>query len=418
MTTINLINSTGLTATEGTAWVAGFNGGAGCALGSTGNGQGTFSAATQEFFAVGAGANEINTITFDSGGGRLIFIVSATQPPAMVAGQGAFTPAPYPTAPAVLPTGPQDFFEFSYTGNDDLTAVQGFGLNLTFEVPKINGTGVTETYGAAPGVSRQLIGSAYTTFMANDALGGDFADLLYPSANYALPSAITVPLGQFFEICDPFDWVTNYPQDALATYWDDTLTHFFADHNYLSINLSSNPNATNIYSGQCLGGAYSLSNGTNTYVFTSPGTGLPGAQYVFGQTFAATPDADQGLLQDSIWQALCRGVALDGVSTTPITDGITTTAWNDQSKWYTQHTSTAFPTFTPVYHTYAKFLHLATLPDSTSPLFLGGSAYGFSEDENPVGPYSGSTPVPSKTLNIVGPNDTVTITIGPWRSGD
>lgn len=413
MTTFKLINRTDLKPEQGTAWVAGFNGGGANGLQPTGKGGGSFSASTQAFYQIGSGDNQIDTITLNSGGGRLIFVVSLAQPATLPVGQGSYTPAPYPTAPATLPAGPQDFFEFSYNGNDDLTAVQGFSLNMYFTLND------TESYGVDVEISRDEIGTAYLTFMQNDPEGAAYVNLLYPSTSYPLPSGMSVPANQFLAICDPFDWITNYNCDALATYWDSTLALFFQDGNYLSINLNAS-GPTNIYSGQCSGGTYTLSNGTNTYTFANPGAGLAGAQYVFGQAFAQTPAPDQGLLQDNIWQALCRGVALDGVSSTQITNGESTTAWNNYAVWYTQHTSAAFPKFNAVYNTYAKFLHYSTVfgtdtryDNRNPPMFTNSAAYGYSEDENPNGPYSGNQ-VPSKTVANVGPNDTVTITVGPW----
>lgn len=408
-TTFSLVNATGLSPSQGFAWVAGFNGGGAGGLQPTTGGAGTFTATTQAFYQIGNGPNQINSISLNSGGGRLIFVVSLTQPPTMPVGQGLFSPPPYPSLPAVLPTGPQDIFEFSFNANDDLSAVQGFGLNLFFSDPSIN-----ESYGV-PTASRDQIGKAYTKFMLNDPVGADYGKLLY---NAPSGSVIQVPLNQYYAIADPFDWVNVNPSDSLSTFWDTTLTNFFQNGNYLSINLNAGAQ-TNIYSGQCVNGTYTLSNGVNTYTFANPGTGLAGAKYVFGQEFTTTPAPDQGLLQDNIWQALCRGVALDGVSTTPITSGQTTTAWNNTANWYNKHTSTAFPSFNAVYNTYAKFLHYSTANgtdnrvDGGVPIFAGNAAYAFSEDENPNGPYSGGT-VPSKTVNPVGPNDTLTITLGPW----
>ena len=244
-------------------------------------------------------------------------------------------------------------------------------------------------------------------------------------------------------IADPNDWLsiqssTTAVNDPLADYWDSTLTNFFKAGNYLSINISSNPSAPNIYHGSCTaGGTYSLTNGTNTYAFSKPATGLAGAQYVFGQQFSTAPAADQGLLQDNIWEALCRGVALDGVfaSSVGVTGGESSTAWNANAngttqgglhtfQWYTQHTPPAFPGFTAVYDTFAKFLHYSDLSgkdsrfSSNTPIFIGNSAYGFSEDENPDGPYNVATQgeVPAKFDGTVPDGQTVTLTIDPWEA--
>ena len=47
------------------------------------------------------------------------------------------------------------------------------------------------------------------------------------------------------------------------------------------------------------------------------------------------------------------------------------------------------------------------------PIFYGNAAYGFSMDENPLGPYSGPN-VPSKTMQNVPDGSTVTVYVGPW----
>lgn len=416
-TTIALDDLTGLPA--GTVWVAGFNGSG--ELHPSGVGTGAFTGSAQIFYPVGSGKREIDRISLTGGSGRLIFVASSKRPVHMAPGQGSFTPAPY-NAKALppgkdLPTGPQDFFEFDYDGNDDLTAVQGFGLNLSFTDPSIdNGA----SYGVSPTITRQQVGEAFARFVRNDPEGPIFAGLLYSTNRIKALRSIQVPGNQFLEIADPCDWVVTHPTSPLVNYWNTTLANFFKSGNYLSINVGTS-SQSNIYSGECVNGTYTLSNGTNTYEFQDPGPGLAGAEYVFGQTFATKPAPDQGLLQDNIWEALCRGVALDGVSLTSITDGQSTTAWNNTSDWYVQHTSTAFPNFEAVYDTYAKFLHYGTIdgtdsrfdPKHTPPIFLGNSAYGFSEDENPNGPYTGGE-VPSKTVSDVGPNDTLTITLGPW----
>jgi hypothetical protein len=192
--------------------------------------------------------------------------------------------------------------------------------------------------------------------------------------------------------------------------------------------------APNIYNGSCTNGTYTLSNGTNTYTISNPGTGLAGALWVFGQKVPANTPSDQGLLYDNIWEALCRGVALDGVFTAARNAGQSTTAWNANAtgttngvqtfQWYTPHTPPAFGGFTSVYDTFAKFLHYSDLlgqdsrTSGNTPIFIGHSAYGFSEDENPNGPYDPATQgeVPAKMDGTVPDNNTVTLTIDPWWS--
>jgi hypothetical protein len=241
-----------------------------------------------------------------------------------------------------------------------------------------------------------------------------------------------LPDGQFASITAPKDWLGNQQpnatqvppglasQDPLATFWDETITNFFQSGNHLSIYLGKENPPNAIYSGSSDGTQYTLSNGLNTYHFPKPtGGSLANALYVWSQ--ANAPGGDEGLLQDQIWQALCRGVALDGVRASPITNAETTTAWNDHTKWYTQHASTAFPSFQSVYCPYSKFLHYSTLQGTvdttgTTSIFLHNAAYGFGEDENPIGnPYTGPL-VPSKLDGTVFDGSSVTIRLAPWTA--
>ncbi len=147
---------------------------------------------------------------------------------------------------------------------------------------------------------------------------------------------------------------------------------------------------------------------------TSPTkAGLKGAQYVFQQAFndltPAGSAGDAGLLQDCIWEAICRGVSIYGVFPQKKSKGESTASWNDSSIWYQEGIAS---------HVYAKFLHYSTIDgkDSRSggiPIFYNNAAYGFSMDENPLGPYSGPN-IPSKTPMNVPDDATVTITVGPW----
>lgn len=238
-----------------------------------------------------------------------------------------------------------------------------------------------------------------------------------------------LPDGHFTSITAPKDWLGNQQptatqvppglasRDALATFWDETLEHFFQSGNHLSIYLGKEESAPT-YSGSSDGTGYTLSNGLTTYHFPKPtGGSLANALYVWSQ--ANAPAGDEGLLQDQIWQALCRGVALDGVSTSPITNAESTAAWNDTANWYTQHASTAFPSFQSVYCPYSRFLHQATLQGTvdttgTTSIYLHNAAYGFGEDENPIGnPYTGPL-VPSKLDGTVFDGSSVTIRLAPW----
>ena len=363
-----------------------------------------------------------------NGNDQLLFVVSPDAPTALKVLNSApekFTQYPYPVAPGIAAPGPFDIFEFGLNAQDDVSAVSGFGLNLSFSVSG----DASQQFGVSSAVTRKEIGTAYTAFVANEATSLSaakaFAELLYDGAlDVAGAPAPPSVDSQFFAISDPNDMLNaltdNYTaatDDPLATYWDSTLTDLFTVGNYLSINLSANPAAPNIYSGYCSGDAgdvvFTFSNGSNEYTFPNPlnsnPLGFAGAQYVFQQAFTVAPAPDEGLLQDNIWQALCRGVALQGVSTTPITDGESTTAWNNPDNWYQPGN---------VSHVYAKFLHYSDAAGNDSrtsgnpPIFIANAAYGFSEDENPDGPYSGPN-VPSKSATVAD-GSTVTITLGGW----
>lgn len=442
-TTFNVTNKTGLTSSEGYTWVAGWiNGGDSIkVLGS----DGTFSAPTKE---------EVSFVKIDSsftftlsettnGNDRLVFVVCPDQPAALTISNGnpiQYTAYPYANPPGVAAPGPYDIFEFGTNAQDDLSAVNGFGLNLSFSVDVDN---TNYQYGVGSDVAtRAQIGDAFTKFVANDAVNhpssADFSELLY---NSPISSGAPTPpsiANQYFAICDPNDMLAskteNYTKasgDALESYWDSTLVNFFTNNYWLSINLSSDPTNPNIYSGQCTQQtnpqtgiscpAYTLSNGTNTYTFYMPlgadsptQAGLAGAQYVFQQAFNELTPAgsagDAGLLQDCIWEAICRGVSTYGVFPQKKSNGESTTSWNDASTWYQDGIAS---------HVYAKFLHYSTADGKDSrqggtPIMYGNAVYGFSMDENPIGPYSGPN-VPSKTPVNVPDGSTVNIVVGPWK---
>lgn len=428
-TTFTLQDDTNLDKSVAQAYVAGWING-GSSTFQVLQSDGTFGGGTPTsvpFYPV----SKIPTVTLDvatNGNDQLLFVVSQGAPTALKVLNSApekFTQYPYPVAPGIAAPGPFDIFEFGLNAQDDVSAVSGFGLNLRFSVSG----DASQQFGVSSAVTRKEIGTAYTAFVANEAASlpaaKAFAELLYDGAlNVAGAPAPPSVDSQFFAISDPNDMLNaltdNYTaatDDTLATYWDTTLAALFTVGNYLSINLSANPTAPNIYSGYCSGSAgaevFTFSNGSNTYGFDNPlnsnPLGFAGAQYVFQQAFTVAPAPDKGLLQDNIWQALCRGVAQLGVSTTPITGGESTTAWNNPDNWYQPGN---------VSHVYAKFLHYSDADGNDSrtsgnpPIFIANAAYGFSEDENPDGPYSGPN-VPSKSATV--PNgSTVTITLGGW----
>mmetsp|Transcript_22989 Transcript_22989/g.38800 ORF Transcript_22989/g.38800 Transcript_22989/m.38800 type:complete len:488 (+) Transcript_22989:73-1536(+) len=479
--TFDLNDKTGLTATEGVVYVAGWiNGGSYDATSHTTDfkilgSDGTFAATTGSTLPYYK-LSDVDTVTLTdttNGNDRLVFLVSTTQPAALdllyqtwdsvdpktqkkVVNKvyddvQMYTQYPYLNAPGVAAEGPYDFIEFGMNAAFDVSAVDGMCLNLNFTVSG-NGNNPDESFGVDSSVTRADIATAYTAFLANQTgiTGADaYSVLLYDAP--ILGSTYTPPLidGQFFALTGPNDYLaattSNYGASSgspLESYWTTTLQQFFTQGALLSINLSGDPTAPNIYSGQCMPQtnpttgttmlAYSLSNGTNTYQYFTPlgadpvsaPNELQGAQYVFQQAFTdqLTPGVtapEAMLLQDTIWEALCRGVALEGVGemaldatdTPTAPNAFSTTAWNDQSKWYSD---------TAISQLYAKFMHTSDVNGGdyrtlgTTPIMLGGSAYGFSMDETPIGPYTG-TQVPSKTLANVS-EGTVTVNVGAWSA--
>ena len=389
---------------------------------------GTFGApgASIPFYPV----TSVPTVTLSQatgGGNQLLFVVSPTPPTALnILNNGPQKFAQYPYGPSAgnpAAPGPFDIVEFGMEAQVDVSAVSGFGLNIRLSVADKMG----QRYGVNGQVSRKQVGTAYKAFIHREKLvnpaAHSFSDLYYD--NPLIPTWAAPPKvgGQYFAISDPNDTLgaltgnfQNPTTHKLATYWDDTLTKFFANGNWLSVNLS-NDAVPNIYSGQCSGGTYTLGNGTNTYKFPNPLNANPhrfaGAYYVFGQAYGPyTPSGsggDAGALQDNIWMALCRGVALDGVSKSQIGKGESTVKWNDWKKWYGTGSTCDL---------YAKFLHYSDVNGGDSrttrqpPIFIDNAAYGFGEDENPSGPYPGPT-VPSKSPDVPD-GSTVNVHIGRW----
>lgn len=387
-----------------------------------------------------------------NGDDRLLFVVAPSQPRALEVVTAKvqvgtetrtrmdvrqYTQYPYANPPGIAAPGPFDVFEFGMNAQDNVSAVSGFGINLSFSVT-IGGT--LQQFGVDTSVSRAAIGAAFGKFVAHEAKtlpsATAFADLLYDGP--IKPGAPRPPAvgGQYFALADPNDMLGalsgNYVDridHPLTSFWDETLLAFFKVGNHLSINLNANPADEKIYSGQCsvqtnpttkvASPAYTLSRGEASFTFYMPlaaGAARPGqtgAQYVFQQAFGPLTPAgaadDAGLLQDCIWEALCRGVALDGVSKVAIDKGESTTAWNDPATWYPAGKAS---------HLYGKFLHYATVDGTDSraggtPIMYGNAAYGYSMDENPLGPYTG-TSVPPKTHQDVPDGSTVTLVVGPW----
>lgn len=446
--TIRLTNGTGLDQDVAMVWVAGWINAGDSATFKTLHEGGSFAAPDNSLELPFHSLANVATVTLDettNGNDRLLFVIAQDQPAALAISNSTpiqYAQYPYAAAPGpgVQPAGPYDVLEFGMDAQFNVTAVSGFGLNLQFSATDPS-TGIVLHYGVDSTVSRAQIGAAYSAFIANEAKtfapAGDYAELLYTaplSGSSYMPPMIG---NEFFGICDPNDMLAaksgNYKgstTDPLATFWDGVLDTFFAEGNRISLNISANPAAPEIYSGICgpktnpkTGYAtetYSLSNGINSYDIYKPKPGLQSAQYVFQQAFGVLTPAgnagDAGLLQDAIWEALCRGVAMSGVllPTTPLElePGFSTLAWNNAATWYRAGSTC---------HYYAKFLHCSDAEgqdcriSGNPPIFYGGAAYGYSMDENPLGPYSGPN-VPSKTPFYVD-SGTVYLSLGPWEGG-
>ncbi|SFK23245.1 hypothetical protein SAMN04488518_103163 [Pseudovibrio ascidiaceicola] len=437
-----LVDESGLPGSTAHVWVAGWiNGGSQehfkVLEGSNFTRPSTTKAPTSVPFQKLSDVSDVVLEDKTNGDDRFLFVVSKDKPQDLTITNNnpiQYTQYPYANTPGVEAPGPFDVFEFGLDAQLNLSAVSGFGLNLRFDVEGPDGP----QYGMRKDVTRSQIAEAFTKFMKNEAKTD-------PAAAHFLPLLYSTPLtkggfqppivdNQFFAICDPNDWLAsksgNYQKttdDPLATYWDETLDRFFSPGNVLSINLGSKA-APRLYEGSCTTQArsgstkqtqgYTLTGPAGTFHFYKPESGLQSSQYVFQQSFGVdlTPAGaagDAGLLQDCIWEALCRGVALDGVLTAEATESaqtaFSTSKWNDWSKWY-QAGKTC--------HYYSKFLHYSdsdgndTRLSGKPSLMLNQAAYGFSMDENPVGPYDGPE-VPSKTTDNV-KSGTVTITVGKW----
>ncbi len=240
-----------------------------------------------------------------------------------------------------------------------------------------------------------------------------------------------VPGGQFYGIAAPKDWLANQPvatanSDPLATWWDTTINAFFATGNYLQVAIGPTTSYTGVfnnatsafdfYAGLATTGTKSFSIATPT-PSARQSQSLANATWVWAQ--AGIPSNDQGTVWDQIVQAFCRGVALDGVSTSvPTTTGQSNAAWTNTANWYTEHSSSTFPNVIARYCPFSKFLHYGTLAGGTdrtgaNSIYVENLAYGFSEDEIPLG-QSGSaisTPVPSKMDGTVPDGAAMTLTI-------
>jgi hypothetical protein len=435
MTTLNqitIVNNSGLDSTKYIVWVAGFMASA------AGGGQfqilqadGSFAAAAPAsnapFVDVNSGLTiQVPSVT-NSGNNRLVFTVTPKGTTPAAYPLNGYTAYPFPGVPGVAPAGPYDIFEFGPNAQYDVSAVDSFGINLSFTV-----AGDPLTYGVMPSVTRAQIATAFTAFMKADPCGTAFSQLLYTSpASTGYPPLID---GQFSAIVSPKDWLAIYPTAAgLKGYWHETVEAFFTSGNQISFYLNGATVGT--YSGSSDGTQYTLSgpNGMTVVIPKSDFAGnQPFIQAVPGPNQSPSVYAAYGQIEAAIFQAFSRGVVLDGVMPAgkTISAAYSSDAWSNTANWYSNHKN-AYNNKPSVYDAYAKFFHTSTADGTAgSPTIFGmnssgnfGMAYGFSLDENPnIGSTSQNIPpgawpsglnVPAKTSYDVG-SQAVTLTVGPW----
>jgi hypothetical protein len=293
MDTLNqiiIVNQSGLDQNKYTVWVAGFmadaTDGSQFQILQTG---GSFAAATSAtsapFVNVNGGLTiQVPNVT-NSGNNRLVFTVTPSDitPPAYPL--NGYTAYPFPGVPGVAPAGPYDIFEFGPNAQYDVSAVDSFGINLSFTVAED-----TLTYGVMPSVTRKQIEAAFTAFMKADPYGTAFSQLLYTSpVGTGYPQLIE---DQFSAIVSPKDWLAIYPAaTGLEGYWQETVEAFFASGNQISFYL--NGATVGSYSGSSDGTKYTLS-GPNEMTVVIPKSDFAGNQ-PFIQAVRGPETSPQGI---------------------------------------------------------------------------------------------------------------------------
>ena len=416
LNTITLNNITALDTSQYTVWVAGFIQQPDLFMYL--NTDGNFTADAGNFININNGLTVNVPNVTNLGNNRLVFLVTenTTTPPVLSPNVG-YTAYPFNAAPGVCPPGPYDIFEFGPNAQYDVSAVDSFGLNLSFTV-----TNDDLVYGAIPAISRLEIGEAFSTFTGSDPLGSAFTQLLYTSpTGTGYPDSI---LSQFSAIVAPKDWLAINPgASGLNGYWKNTINAFFTKGNQL--NLYLNAATVGTYSGTSDGTQFTLTGpgGLTVIIPASDFAGNQGfIQAVRGIKTGETQKEYDAFnqIEAAIFQAISRGVLLDGVVAEGgnISDGYTSTAWTNIQNWYTNHKN-VYNQDPSVYDAYAKFFHCAK---NHGGIIMGlnsaqnlGMAYGFSLDENPnVGSWPTGNNVPAKTNYSVGSGQDVTLTIGRW----
>ncbi|WP_445946283.1 hypothetical protein [Shewanella sp.] len=434
---ITVKNDSMLDPTKYTVWVAGFiQQPSGYRFLQSDGSFGLPTTGAAEFINVNDGLTLYVPNVSNMGNNRLVFTVTDinSAAPAALSPITGYTAYPFPGVPGVCPPGPYDIFEFGPNAQYDVSAVDSFGLNLSFTV-----AGDPLTYGPVTSVTRAQIGEAFISFMHKDPLGSKgFAQLLYTSpTGDGYPDVIA---DQFSAIVAPKDWLAIYPAaSGLSGYWEETIKAFFTAGNQLSLYL--NAATVGNYSGKCDGTKYTLTGPVTTDAPKGLKIVIPAADFSGNQGFVQavrginpgeTPAeyAAFGQIEAAIFEAISRGVLLDGViaAGTKIADNYTSKAWTNLANWYTNHPN-AYNGLPSVYDAYAKFMHYGTTSTgigSNNHIFglnaanSFGMAYGFSLDENPnvgeLGSWPAQDNVPSKPIYNIGAGKNVTLTIGKWLS--
>ncbi|WP_299440613.1 beta-1,3-glucanase family protein [uncultured Aquimarina sp.] len=437
LNTITVKNSSNLDPKKYTVWVAGF-----IEQMSNANpvywslqSDGTFALSTDgnsPFIEINDGIKVSVPDVPNYGNNRLVFTVTKidSKAPGALSSVTGYTAYPFPGVPGVSPSGPYDIFEFGPNAQYDVSAVDSFGINLSFTVKND-----PLTYGPVTSFTRAQIGTAFKSFMENDPLGSNgFGQLLYTNpTSKGYPDVIEE---QFSAIVSPKDWLAIYPSaTGLHGYWDATIKSFFKKGNQLNLYL----NAANVgrYSGTSDGTKYTLTGPASAKEADKFTIIIPASDFSGNQGFIqAVRDIKSGetemeyktfnQIEAAIFEATSRGVLLDGVVAkgTKITDDYSSDAWTKVSNWYTTHKN-AYNKEDSVYDAYAKFMHNGTItPDKKSPQNIFGvngagsfgMAYGFSLDESPNVSKNWTTAnnVSSKPTYTIGSGQDVTLVIGPW----
>ncbi len=431
LNTITLKNNSNLDATKHTLWVAGYIQQPQNYLSLQDDGSFKDSTNTTAAFINVNDGMTINVPAVNNmGNNRLVFTITNknSSSPAPLSPITGYTAYPFPGVPGVCPPGPYDIFEFGPNAQYDVSAVDSFGLNLSFNV-----TGDPLTYGTSGSFTRTEIGDAFKLFMKTDPLGNSgYANLLYTAPKLVgYPDIIS---NQFSAIVAPKDWLAINPTtEGLTGYWDDTINDFFTKGN--QINFLLNAATVGNYSGTSDGKQYKLTGPTGEEII------IPKSDFINNQGFiqaVRSINAKEsennyktfGQIEAAIFAAISRGVLLDGVTTAEntIKTNHTSDAWLNTSNWYTNHNN-SYNQKTSVYDVYAKFMHYGTIVNGAglAENIFGmnaaesfGMAYGFSLDENPnVGEpqsWSEKNNVPSKPTYNIGSGQDVTLIIGKWLS--